>query len=118
MEFLVSKTYTLWTPEDIEIGEASDSGHEYEDELMDLRGTVRELEECAFLSVSPVNGPESLTGREWAFTEAEVDWCTGDRVEYSVHIKNADGTPVSPRNLYRLFCLAGLVRHTSAEARQ
>jgi hypothetical protein len=107
--FLVSRTYGIVTPESASNGEESEGGFVFEREPMSLEDTVKELRECSTLSSWPVRSPRNLSGYEWASTEPSVDYQSGNETTESVHVKTLWGSDLDPRDLYRLFQLAGLI---------
>jgi hypothetical protein len=77
---------------------------------MSLAQAVDELRDCVELSAWPIRSPRDLNGHEWAETEMEPeDYSSADERQESVHFRNIRGGNISPANLFRLFCLAGLI---------
>jgi hypothetical protein len=104
------QTYAVVSAElESERDDAIEHGYVFEREPMSLEEAACELGDCYELSSGPVRSPRDLKGTEWACTEEEQDPATGDYRTESVFLKDIDGGPVSPANLYRLFNLAGLV---------
>ena len=103
--FSVSRTYSETQPDE----EDSEHGHVFQNKIMDLEEVARELCDCNSLSSSPVYSSKDLRGTEWACVEAFiVDFATGVSREEAVHIRKADGEPLSPWLLFRIFKIAHL----------
>jgi hypothetical protein len=108
--FLVSRCYSIVTPESARIGDTAENGFVFEREPMSLAQAVDELRDCVELSAWPIRSPRDLNGHEWAETEMEPeDYSSADERQESVHFRNIRGGNISPANLFRLFCLAGLI---------
>jgi hypothetical protein len=107
--FLVSRCYSIVTPESARIGDTAEDGFVSEREPMSLAQAVDELRDCVELSAWPIRSPRDLNGNEWGCMEPVLDYRTGNDRTESVHIKSIHGGNVSPANLFRLFCLAGLI---------
>jgi hypothetical protein len=107
--FLVSRCYSIVTPQSARIGDTAENGFVFEREPMSLAQAVDELRDCVELSACPVRSPRDLCGHEWASTEPCTDYTTGDDRTESVHVEDIEGSELSPANLFRLFCLAGLI---------
>ena len=104
--FLVSRCYSEITPDSAEDGDFSDTGYVTDPRWMTLEDVLHELRDCTEISS---NG--KLTGYEWARTGYSVsDYQDGTEREETVHIKSASGVALAPRNLRRIFRLAGLIK--------
>jgi hypothetical protein len=108
MRFLVSRCYDVVTPESAKDGDIADSGFVFENQEMDFREVLRELESCARLSAGPIRSPEDCAN-VWAYSEPDEDYQTGAERSESVHIKNRFGGNVAPQVLYRIYRTAGLI---------
>jgi|ERR1035437_6600582 hypothetical protein len=105
LQFTVSKTYEIITYESAEIGDAEERGYVFEDEILDLRELIKELECCLELSDS------HISDRTWAINhEAGHDYRTGDQTSESIFISKVNGKPVTAHQLKRLYKVAGLVK--------
>lgn len=109
MTVQLSVCYETITEESATHGDADDRGFVRERELVDVREAITELSRCSELSSGSVRGPQHLSGHEWASTEPDQDYQTGEYYSESVHIARADGSDLAPRALFRLFRAAGLV---------
>ena len=83
MPILISKTYSVITPESAEDGDIAESGYEFEDVEYTFSELVRELRDFSELSSSNSDG----NIRDWVSTSSEdiVDYRTGEVTEYSLH---------------------------------
>jgi hypothetical protein len=77
---LISKTYSVWTPEDLEHGESSESGYDFED----VEYSFRELVELMRRFEQPSQMPCDGNTRTW-LTYFDEDMFSGDNTEYSLH---------------------------------
>lgn len=75
----LSKTFETLTQEDVEHGEASDRGFEYENEEFDFLELLNELDIYTETSDYPANK------FSWVSTESETDCTTGEETIYSLH---------------------------------
>jgi hypothetical protein len=103
MLFNVSITYSTWNDEAYEAGDTDDKGFEIQDEKMDLRELIKTIDEGGFnhLSTQPYDG----SGSVWiSNADGDTDMFTGETTYRNIHI---DATP---RNLKRIFKLAGLTK--------
>lgn len=107
--FLVSRTYSVATPDDVEAGEPSEHGFDFEDVKMSLEETVKELERCVGTSNAPIRNADDCQVGTWAYTEGEANWRDGSVRDEAVHVKMINGSDCQPRNLFRLFKLARLL---------
>lgn len=107
MTLLLSETFEIVTDESARHNDAADRGFIREDEPVTVKDAIGALRECCEPSSSPIR-PETVTGYEWASTEAQQDYRTGEYESRSIHVKRADGTRLSGRQLFRLFRAAGL----------
>jgi len=98
------------TEESAAEGDAEERGFVRERELVSVREAISALAECSELSSWPINGPDQMSGHEWASTEPRQDMHTGAYESRSVHVARADGTPLTGWQLYRLFKSARLVK--------
>ena len=109
VQFLVTKTYEVVTPESAEDGEASDRG-----ESDEWAGSAREVVEeirrgwYVYPSLWPVAAAH-MTGHEWLSSEPAIeDYSTNETWTYHLHIRAADGSPLKPARLLRLWRAAGI----------
>lgn len=102
LTFTVNKTYEIITPESAEEGDAAERGYDLEDEAMDLRELMNELERCSELSDSHVHA------RTWATCYGSPDMHTGEYRNESIHISAINGKKPTTHQLKRLFKAAKL----------
>jgi hypothetical protein len=107
MLFLVTRHYQITTEESAREGDIADSGLVSE-ETLDLRDTVEQLREMDCTSSYPIRSAEQCCGT-WCYTHDDIDYVTGESRSESLHIRNEDGSPVSGRNLFRLYRAANLI---------
>lgn len=108
--FLLSKTYSVVTPESAEQGDFAETGFEFDDRPADLRDVVRAFRECSEASTWPVR-PDTVDGYSWASTTGDggdIDYRTGAETQYAYHVTRADGSKLTPRAMYRIMRAAGL----------
>lgn len=104
LTFTVNKTYEVWTPEDVEIGDTDDRGFVYENETMDFYELIRELREHSELSESPVT-----SSRCWATGSYENPY-TGVQTNNSIHINTINGHEPTVHQLKRIYKAARLIK--------
>jgi hypothetical protein len=100
--FLVSRTFSLVTPESARDGDEAESGFVFDCQPMSLDEAVRELEGCVELSDSRT-GPGT-----WAIGEPEIDYSDSSHVTESVQFLDMQGNRPTVATMRRLFKLAGL----------
>ena len=100
----VAKTYEVWDDEALEIGETNERGFEFEDETMTPDEFLREISWPHVQSSQSSFTLEALShGRVWfSSVDSDVDFETGERVNYSWHLKEL--TEKEARKLYRVMC--------------
>ncbi len=93
--YVWGSTYEVWDEETLEAGDTDDRGweHEYEDNgpYKSLADLLQDIPGHSWLEWSSSDpGP-----RDWIISEDDQDYRSGDRTQYSLHIKHADGTPLT-----------------------
>lgn len=91
---VLSKTFEVWSPDDIEAGEADESGFSFEKEEYDLHEAVRLIKQGGFIHPSESHGTP-----RWLSTEGETHFRTGEETVYSLH-------PAEDRMTQRLWAIA------------
>ena len=92
--YKMSQTYEIWTPDDVEFGEASDRGWAIEDEQFDeLDDLLDSVEGDAHWVGWSSTVPDGL--HSWVTSEPSVeDYVSGSQEMRSLFIKRLDGTPL------------------------
>jgi len=87
--FKVSKTYEIWSHEDIEDGDTDNHGFEYDDRVFDnIWYIAKEIRENG--PTYPSVYPGTQVGM-WYYTEAVIeDYSTGEYVSYGFHPEGLD----------------------------
>lgn len=94
MKFSVNQTYEVVTPESAEHGDFESAGFDFEDQDFDLRDLVEYIKDKGFYNDG---------GSDWLSTaDSEQNYQTGAETSRNLHIT------ASPRNLERIYKLAGL----------
>jgi len=78
---LLNKSYTIVTPESAADGDFAECGLEFENTPYTFRELVNELQRYSEASCSPAHGETY----EWATSEGDIDYRTGEVTEYSLH---------------------------------
>ena len=97
--YKMSQTFELWTPDDVEFGEASDRGWVMEDEEFDdLDDLLDSVEDDASWTEWSSTIPDGL--HSWVNAEPSVsNYETGEQEIRSLFIKRMDGTPLDQDEL-------------------
>lgn len=110
MQFTVSKTYEIITPESAEIGDAAERGYEFENQIFTLHELIDEINNSGFtsLSESPIiyNALLKRDGKAHVWlntTDPERNYRTGEETFYGLHIE------CTHRQLARILRAAGLI---------
>ncbi|UDM18958.1 hypothetical protein [Vogesella sp. XCS3] len=104
--YSASITYQVWTESGIEAGEPEDTGFEVEDEEVDLD----ELKSMAtkFGTLSPSEQPVT-SGHAWLNSmDDDVNFSTGARTSYALHIKDDAGDPLPVEKLRAVMKALGV----------
>jgi hypothetical protein len=104
MKLQVSITFDTVTEKSAREGMAADHGFVVEQELWTVKDTISRLSRCTETSSSVIGG------WTWAEDEATQDYRTGEYYSEAVHVRRADGTPLTDRQAQRLFKAAGLIK--------
>ena len=108
IQFLMTKTYDVVTPESAEEGDF-DQG-ESDEWTGSAREVVEEIRRGGYIhpSLWPVH-PCHMTGREWLSSEPQIeDYSTDETWTYHLHIRAQDGAALPPARLLRLWRAAGI----------
>ena len=81
-----------------------------EDEIVSVRDAIDELSRCSEVSSWPLTPANAR--HVWASTESQMDMYSGEYESESVHVKRADGSDLSARQMFRLLRAAGLAKGT------
>ncbi len=88
--FLVNKTFEVITPESAEEGDAEERGFEFEDKQMSPESLASEIKNQGYSEWSNSDKTGWIT-----YYDEEGDYRTGERINYSLHIKKLDGSELS-----------------------
>lgn len=102
---LVSRTFTIITPESGEEGDFSDLGYVYEDVEFTFGELVRELKDGEEMSCWPATG----SVYEWVTMPVDLDYCTGEERQESVHFSHKN-LPRAAKYWRKALQAAGLIR--------
>jgi hypothetical protein len=112
LKFTVSRTFDTYTPPDDPDAEAidgdTDNGFVFEDEIMEFRDVLRELQDMNELSCGSYGQTWEGT---WATQEHQTScYRTGETRAEAVHISHVNGKPITGHQLRRLLKAAGLIK--------
>ena len=100
---IVSITYDVITPESAEHGDFEESGFDTKDETMTLAELIQTIKQSGFYIPS-----EGGKAPRWISTDPDINYRSGDETIRSLHIGQVFGKQPTPKQLARIYRLAGL----------
>lgn len=99
--FEVGKTYDTWTPEDRELGDASDRGWTFDPVRMTLREAMYEVKQLG--GFEPDSSPMPRTGTQLTLyeTDGNVNYRTGAETRHALHVR---GSESAMRRFREILC--------------
>lgn len=83
---LISKTYEIWTQDDLEIGDTDKKGFIFQDENYSFKDLLDELKDNYYHNLSS----SMIDSNTWISTIDDIDYQSGEETIYSLHFNGTD----------------------------